>query len=46
MSWMELFETLVNGFLSSTNVARSFVLDFTRVLIMDPKINMETIYFI
>ena len=36
---MELFETLVNGFLSTINVARSFVLEVAMVL--DPTV--ETI---
>ena len=44
MSRMELFEALVNGFLSSTIVARSFVLEVARVLDPTLKINVETIY--
>ena len=44
MSWMEHFETLVNGFFSSTNVVRSFVLEVARVLDPTMKINLETIY--
>ena len=45
MSWMELFEILVNGFLSLTIVASSLVLEVVRVLDLTLKINMETIYF-
>ena len=45
MSWMELFEILVNGFLSLTIVASSLVLEVARVLDLTLKINMETIYF-
>ena len=44
MSWMELFEILVNGFLSLTIVASSLVLEVARVLDPTLKINMETIY--
>ena len=44
MSWMELFEILVNGFLSLTTVASSLVLEVARVLDPTLKINMETIY--
>ena len=46
MSWMELFEILVNGFLSLTIVASSLVLEVARVLDLTLKINMETIYFL
>ena len=45
MSWMELFEILVNGFLSLTIVASSLVLEVARVLDLTLKINMERIYF-
>ena len=44
MSWMELFEILVNGFLSLTIVASSLVLEVARVLDPTLKMNMETIY--
>ena len=44
MSWMELFQTLVNGFLSSTNVARTFVLGVGRVLDLTLKINMVYVF--
>ena len=43
---MEPFETFVNGFLSSTNVAWSFVVEVARVLDPTLKINMETVYLI
>ena len=45
MFWMELFEILVNGFLSSVNVVRNFVLEFF-ASVLDPilKKNIETIY--
>ena len=44
MSWMELFETLINNFLSLTNVARSFVLEIARVLDLTLEIKMKTIH--
>ena len=44
MSWIELFETLVNGLSISNNAARSFVLEVARVLDPALKINVETIY--
>ena len=44
MSWMELFETLINNFLSLTNVARSSVLEIARVLDLTLEIKMKTIH--
>ena len=44
MSWMELFETLINNFLFLTNVARSFVLEIARVLDLTLEIKMKTIH--
>ena len=44
MSWMELFQTLVNGFLSLTNVDRRFVLGVGRVLDLTLKINMVYVF--
>ena len=44
MFWMELFQILVNGFLSSINVVRNFVLEFASVLDPILKKNIETIY--
>ena len=44
MSWMELLETLINNFLSLTNVARSFVLEISRVLDLTLEIKMKTIH--
>ena len=44
MSWMELFQTLVNGFLSLTNVDRRFVLGVGRVLDLTLKTNMVYVF--
>ena len=44
MSRMKLFEALVNDFLISTNVARTFALKAARLLDPTLKISMETIY--
>ena len=46
MSRMELFEALVDGFLSSTIVARSFALEVARVLDPTLKINMKKNYLV
>ena len=40
---MELVQTLVNGFLSTTNVTRSFALEVAKALDPTLKIYMETI---
>ena len=40
---MELVQTLVNGFLSTTNVTRSFALEVAKALDPTLKIHMETI---
>ena len=44
MSWMELFQTLGNGFLSLTNVDRRFVLGVGRVLDLTLKTNMVYVF--
>ena len=39
MSWLELFETFVNGLLASTNVTGNFFLEVAKVL--DPTLKMS-----